>query len=198
MKAKIAFICALFCAASLAGCKTEHTSTTTMNYSVETDDGTTSAEYKIENNNGEITTESSETSTPANTQEVTEEASEADNAEETNVPDEVIKKAEWIDQILSEQWDSETTSHNTTCDENWIYVQIAGTGLESDKDADPESFTQEIIPSWLDAVNSWEEDWSEEGSAHIPVCLQYTTDDMSTAIFTIEDGQITYSLFDEE
>ncbi|WP_026495762.1 hypothetical protein [Butyrivibrio sp. WCD3002] len=198
MKAKILFICTLFCAASLAGCKTEHTSTTTMNYSVETDDGTTSAEYKVENNNGEITTESSKTETPADTEEVTEEASAADNEEEYDFPDEVVQKAEWIDQVLTDQWDSETTSHHTTYDESWIYVQVAGTGLESAEDADSESFTQEIIPSWLDAVNSWEEDWTDDDSSPIPVCLQYTNDDMSTAIFTIEDGQITYSAFDEE
>ncbi|WP_026525978.1 MULTISPECIES: hypothetical protein [unclassified Butyrivibrio] len=198
MKAKIAFICALFCAASLAGCKTEHTSTTTMNYSVETDEGTTSAEYKVENNNGEITTESTETSTPAEAEDVTEEAAETDAGEEYDIPDAVVQKAEWIDQLLSEQWDSDTTSHNTTYDESWIYVQIAGTGIESAEDADAESFTQEVIPSWLDAVNSWEEDWAEDDSAPIPVCLQYTNDDMTTALFTIEEGQITYSAFDEE
>ncbi|MCR5025092.1 MAG: hypothetical protein K6A90_12280 [Lachnospiraceae bacterium] len=83
--------------AVLSGCSLTSTSTTEVNFSTTTDEGTKDYNFKAENNNGEITTESTEDETPA-----------SDDVEEYAEDDDpVADAAGFVDEGVNAVWDQE-------------------------------------------------------------------------------------------
>ena len=150
MKLKIVLACALVCAASLAGCTSEHSSTTTANFTVETDEGTTSYNYSSEDNNGEVTTESNVTTTPAaeeTTEETTEEAS-SEAAGDDSLGDAGTASDE----------DGSANSGTAVTTE---HVEVGDTNA----DEDPEVTTDMALEAdWLDGL--FETKWDSETAHH--------------------------------
>ena len=109
---------------SLVGCASESTSTSQFNITTTTEEGTTEYNYSAELNNGELTTSSSVTETPAAENMAYEENADQDDDEDTinyNVVDgSLYVKAPSRDDIWWEVIDYEAS------------VKLAGWGVEDD------------------------------------------------------------------
>lgn len=190
MSKKGILLCAVVCTAALMGCSSESTSSTSMNVSVETDGGVTEYSYSSENNNGKVTTQSSTSTTLAENEK--SEASE----EASGVLADIEEEAYWLDDLLTEKWDDNTQVHDVSYDKSGIYCQVWGTGAVSKDNISEDEFRKEVIPSWQDSVVSWKDAWKEDGLNDSYVCFQYLFDDGEKAVFTVEDSELTYFVFD--
>lgn len=190
----LAIIGIALCTMSLAACTSESKTTTSFNVTTETDDGTTEYSYISENNNGEVTEDESYTETPADDSgEVvgdSEEAVEYDPA--------LVEAAEWIDSELTSVISEDEGSHHTTYDENEIYSQIYYNGAETVDDLDEEAMKNDIIPIWVDNVtNVWRSELDSRGLENIELCLQFVSENGEDVFFTIEGGELVYSVYDD-
>lgn len=192
MKKRAMILAVLMAALSLSACTSESTSTTTINVETTTDEGTKEYSYKSENHNGEVTTETNVTETPA-----------ADNGaeEETDAAEEVdagtLEEAEWLDSLLTEKFDDEDAGHRVTYNPKEIYVSIWQKGITGPDDVNEEEFRSNVLESWVEATKGWKEQFEEDGNGDVYLSFQYIADDESQALFTIEDGEVTYFVFDE-
>lgn len=185
VKTTKALILSLVLAFGLAGCSSQSTSQTSVSLSVKTDDGEKNYSMKAENNNGGVKVEETV---------VTKTAAEKAGDE---MPEYVVSQAEWVDELLSEKWDTENEKHYVSYDESTIYIQVWGIGVTTIEDIDEEVFRKEIIPSWQESTTGWQEAWQEEYSDIAHVYFQYASDNEEDAFFTLEDGEVTYFVFDE-
>ncbi len=180
MKKKILMAILLTAVLGLAACTSEKTSSTNINITTTTDEGTKEYNYSSENVNGEVTTESSVTETPA-----------GDEA-----ADELVSFCEDMDRDLTEKWDTdEGDGHDITYDPDRIYVHTWEADIRSEKDADPEYYKNSIIPSWIQATEDWRKTLDGKGLTDVGITYQYLSADQSIALFTIKDGEIVDSIF---
>ncbi len=183
--------------AALCGCTSTHTSTTEVNVQTTTDEGTKDYNFKSENNNGEITTESTVNETPAG-----EDAEDVEEGEETALEDDdpVADAAEYVDDRVYSVWDKDGCQHRVSYDPDEIYVHICSDAVNSKDDLDEETIRNEVLPAWLDEISSWRAELDERGLENVELCLQYvnTLDaDEIEVFFTIEGGEVTGLIFDE-
>lgn len=175
----------------LAGCSHTSTSETTANFTIETDEGSQEYNYSsdlsatvgTENGleiDGNVTADTTDT---AGTDESVDEA--------------VLDAARYIDGILCDQWDDDDSDHRVTCDDDEIYVQVWNAGTSDADDLDEAQFQESVIPSWMEAVESWRAEVDGRGLSNVEICMQYVSDSSDTAFFTIEGGEVTYNVFEE-
>ncbi|MCR4591165.1 MAG: hypothetical protein K5668_10145 [Lachnospiraceae bacterium] len=169
--------------AALSGCSSTSTSTTEVNVSTTTDEGTKDYNFKTENNNGEITTEKSVEETPA------------ENAED----DETAEAAGFVDERVEAAWNQEDRGYRVTYDPDEIFVQIWSDGVSTKDDLDESALRDDVIPAWLNEISTWREELDSRGLDNVELCLQYISDnsDEDLVFFTIEGGELTYFAFDE-
>lgn len=193
IKSTKAVILGLVMAIGLAGCSATSSSQTSVSLSVKTEDGEKGYSMKAENNNGEVKIEETVVTETAN-ETATEAATE--KATDDDTPEYVVSQAEWVEDLLCEKWDTETEKHRVTYEDTTIYIQVWGIGTTTADDIDEEDFRNEIIPSWQESIAGWQEAWQEEGSDIAHICFQYASDNEDDVFFTLEDGEITYFVFD--
>ena len=202
MKKTGIILAVLLVALSLAACKSESTSTTSFNVTTTTDEGTKEYNYKAEEKNGKVTTESSVTETPAD-QDTDEDSEEYETAEVINeestdedIDPAVMEEAEWIDDLLAKQWDNNNDGHSVYVDPDAIYVHIWSEGASNAEDLDQEQFRDEILPSWVSSAEQMREQFEEDGLGDLHLTIQYISDQSDAAFFTIEDEEVVFFVFD--
>ncbi|MCR5746496.1 MAG: hypothetical protein K6G03_02205 [Lachnospiraceae bacterium] len=205
MKKSVFALAVLLSAVSLAGCTSEHTSTTTVDVTTSTDEGTKEYSFKSENNNGEVKTETSVNEIPAGTESTagvseTDDDSDFETADGSTaeISDDLMAYAEYLDGVLADGWDNETASHKISCDPDKIYVHVWDTRFDSADKMDADEFVKEVVPSWEEASVSWLDDLKKNGLGEVHTYFQYITPDTNTVFATIEDGKATYVVFSEE
>jgi len=172
------------------GCTSTSTSTTEVNFSTTTDEGTKNYNYKEENNNGDITTEETYDETPASDTE------DADTAESSGDP--VKDAAVFIDGEVDSLWGNDGRGRRVTFDPDEIFVQVWSKGVTTVDDLDEDAIRNDVIPSWMDAINSWRSELDSRGLEDVEICFQYITDNANEELvfFTIEGGELIYLVFD--
>ena len=187
MRNSYLIVTALVMSMMLVACKSESTSTTTVNFSTTNDEGTKEYSYTSENNNGEVTEESSYTETP-----ITDEAEAADD----EIDDALWNYGVALDDSLESGWDSEGgDGHRVTCDPDRLYVHTWQAGLSSIDNLDEDNFVNDVIPKWQGYYDDWRQEMDEAGLEDVGLSYFFDYDDQDTTIFSIEDGQLTYSVF---
>ena len=193
MKRKIFIAAVLAMALGLTACTSESTSSTNVNISTTTDEGTKEFSYSTENNNGEVTTESSVTETPA---EDTDTAGEEGSVEAS---DAMMTLIDELDSNLTANWDTEEgDGHDISYDEDWVYVHTWDSNASSIDSIDEAEFRDTIIPSWVDATTAWRQDFDGAGLENVGITFQCVTEQEGDVIFTIENGEVTYFVLDEQ
>ncbi len=192
----IALIASVSAVLALSGCSVERTSTSEVNFSVNTDGNSKEYSFKAENNNGVITTEKSVTEETAASTEAPEESTEA--AEETENED-FLNAIYYVDDTISEAWNDEGCAHKITYDPDEIYIHVWREGITTIDDIDVDPFRDETIPAWLDIVNDCREELNKRGYGDVELCLQFITDDPENELvfLTIEGGEVIYFIGDE-
>ncbi|MBQ8665793.1 MAG: hypothetical protein IJ526_02905 [Lachnospiraceae bacterium] len=184
---------ALVMSMMLVACKSESTSSTTVNFSTTTDEGTKEYSYTSENNNGEVTEESSYSETPATEDADAEDAVAAD--QETNPAlDEYANK---LYDDLANGWDTdEGDGHRVTYDPDRLFVTVWQNEIATIDDITQEEIEDKVIPYWLNSVSEWRQAMDEEGLQDVGITFQYVYNDQDIAILVIEDGEVVYTVFD--
>lgn len=192
----LALIASASAVLALSGCSVERTSTSEVNFSVNTDGNSKEYSFKAENNNGVITTEKSVTEETAAATEAPEESTEA--AEETENED-FLNAIYYVDDTISEAWNDEGCAHKITYDPDEIYIHVWREGITTIDDIDVDPFRDETIPAWLDIVNDCREELNKRGYSDVELCLQFITDDPENELvfLTIEGGEVIYFIGDE-
>ncbi len=186
MKKSLLIMMMLVAAVGVSACTSESTSTTTVDVTTTTDEGTKEYSYKSENNNGDVTTETNVTETPAG----------EEGAEEVEIDEDLMGYAENIDATLSMDWDDDESGHDVSCDPDTVYVHVWSETVMDASELNEDEFREQIIPSWEKASSDWQSEMEEEGIEGMHVCFQYLAGDKETVIFTVEDGKITYFVKD--
>ena len=202
---KLFLLTVLISAVSLTACTHESSSTTSFDISTTTDEGIKNYSYKSENVNGEVTTESSVTETTNDEDEDDMEYEVADGddteyevADGDEIDSGVVMEAEWLDEGLADAWDNDSCGHDVSYDEDTIYVHIWSGEIESSDELDEESMRNDTIPSWIEATQDWMEEFKNDGMEDLHICLQDVSEPNGEVFFTIEDGEVTYFVLDEE
>ena len=192
----LALIASASAVLALSGCSVERTSTSEVNFSVNTDGNSKEYSFKAENNNGVITTEKSVTEETVAGTEAPEESTEA--AEETENED-FLNAIYYVDDTISEAWNDEGCAHKITYDPDEIYIHVWREGITTIDDIDVDPFRDETIPAWLDIVNDCREELNKRGYSDVELCLQFITDDPENELvfLTIEGGEVIYFIGDE-
>ena len=192
----LALIASASAVLALSGCSVERTSTSEVNFSVNTDGNSKEYSFKAENNNGVITTEKSVTEETVAGTEAPEESTEA--AEETENED-FLNAIYYVDDTISEAWNDEGCAHKITYDPDEIYIHVWREGITNIDDIDVDPFRDETIPAWLDIVNDCREELNKRGYSDVELCLQFITDDPENELvfLTIEGGEVIYFIGDE-
>ena len=192
----LALIASASAVLALSGCSVERTSTSEVNFSVNTDGNSKEYSFKAENNNGVITTEKSVTEETVAATEAPEESTEA--AEETENED-FLNAIYYVDDTISEAWNDEGCAHKITYDPDEIYIHVWREGITTIDDIDVDPFRDETIPAWLDIVNDCREELNKRGYSDVELCLQFITDapENELVFLTIEGGEVIYFIGDE-
>ena len=108
----------------------------------------------------------------------------------------MMEEAEWIDGLLTEQWDHENDGHSVSVDPDAIYAHIWSEGASTAEDLDEEEFRESIIPSWIETAEKMRAQFEEDGLGDLHLTIQYLSDVDDAAFFTIEDEELVYFVFD--
>ena len=192
MRKKIVMAITLALTVAFAGgCTSTSTSTTEVNLSATTDEGTKDYSFKEENNNGDITTEESYVETPT----ADTESTGTDESSDDPVKDAAV----FIDGEVGSLWGNDGRGRRVTLDPDEIYVQVWSDDITSVDDLDEDAIRNDVIPSWMDAVESWRSELDSRGLNDVEICLQYISanTDEELVFFTIEGGELTYLAFED-